>query len=159
MDMQPTDLKWMREALELAKQAAEIGEVPIGAVVVLEDRLVGKGMNRREIDANPLAHAEVLAIADAAENLGRWRLSGCTLYVTVEPCPMCAGALVNARVDRLVYGAQDPKAGAVQSLYQITTDARLNHRMQVTGGVLAAESGDLMSGFFKHLRSRRLNDR
>src|SRR3989338_8096260 len=110
MEKQPIEEQWMREALELAKEAAQLGEVPIGAVVVCNDQIVGRGYNRREIDHDPLAHAEVLAIHEASKNLKRWRLTGCTLYVTLEPCPMCMGALVNSRVDRLVYGTTDIKS-------------------------------------------------
>lgn len=145
----------VRRCLALAEQAAALGEVPVGAVVVHEGVVVGEGYNRREVDRDPLAHAELRALAQAAARLGRWRLSGCTLYVTLEPCFMCAGALVNARVDRLVYGAKDPKAGAVESLGAVCADARLNHRMQITSGVLEAECGAVLSGFFARLRERR----
>lgn len=138
--MQPTDSKWMGEALKLAEQAGQMGEVPVGAVVVFEDRIVGYGYNCRESDKNPLAHAEIIAIEEAARNLGRWRLFGCTLYVTLEPCPMCAGALVNARMDRLVYGAMDIKS-------------RFNHQVMVEGGVLAEQSAELLKSFFQKLRS------
>jgi tRNA(adenine34) deaminase len=148
----------MRRCLALAAEAQALGEVPIGCVVVHEGVVVGEGFNRREVDHDPLGHAEIRAIAQAAARLGRWRLSGCTLYVTLEPCFMCAGALVNARVDRLVYGALDPKAGAVASLGAVCSDARLNHRMQITGGVLEAECGAVLKAFFQRLRDRRGGD-
>lgn len=144
----------MDRALELAREAAALGEVPVGAVVVHDGVIVGEGMNRREIDADPLAHAEIAALAQAARRLGRWRLSGATMFVTLEPCFMCAGALVNARVDRLVYGAADPKAGAVTSLAAVCTDARLNHRLDVVGGVQAEPCGAVLKAFFSSLRRR-----
>ncbi len=145
----------VRRCLALAEEAAALGEVPVGALVVHDGVVVGEGFNRRELDRDPLAHAELRALAQAAARLGRWRLSGCTLYVTLEPCFMCAGALVNARVDRLVYGAADPKAGAVRSLGAVCDDARLNHRLQVVSGVLEAECGAALSAFFARLRDRR----
>ena len=145
---------WMTEALAEARRAAEIGEVPIGAVVVLEGAILGRGHNRREIDGDPLAHAEILAIREAASRMGGWRLSGATMYVTLEPCPMCAGALVNSRIQRLVYGAADPKAGYCGSLGNLVQDPRLNHRLEVTAGVLESESAALLRGFFASLRRR-----
>lgn len=147
------DERFMRIALEEARRAAAVGDVPVGAVVVHEGKIVGRGHNRREIDQDPLAHAELLALEEAARTLGRWRLFGCTLYVTLEPCHMCAGALVNARVDRLVFGADDPKAGAVVSLSEVCTDARLNHRLEVVRGVLADEGGGALRAFFQALRA------
>jgi tRNA(adenine34) deaminase len=144
----------MSFALEEARLAAEEGEVPIGAVLVCDGAIVGRGRNARETAADPTAHAEMIAIRQAAERLGRWRLSGCTLYVTLEPCPMCAGALVNARIDRLVYGAADPKAGAVGTLFDLSSDLRLNHRFDVTAGVLGEESGVMLREFFQGLRGR-----
>jgi len=148
----------MALALEQARLAAEEGEVPIGAVLVCDGAVVAHGRNARESAADPTAHAEMIAIRDGAERLGRWRLTGCTLYVTLEPCPMCAGALVNARVDRLVYGAADPKAGAVGTLYDLSADPRLNHRFEVTGGVLADECGQILKEFFRTLRAPRADD-
>jgi tRNA(adenine34) deaminase len=142
----------MREAIALAAEAAAAGEVPVGAVAVLEGRVVGRGRNRREEDRDPTAHAELLAIQDAARTLGRWRLAGVTMVVTLEPCAMCAGALVLARVDRLVYGAPDPKAGAVGSLMDLSADPRLNHRFPVERGLRADECGEQLRAFF---RSRR----
>lgn len=144
----------MQEALAEARRAAEIGEVPIGAVIVHLDEIIGRGHNRREIDRDPLAHAEILAIRQAAERIGGWRLSGSTIYVTLEPCAMCAGALVNSRIDRLVYGAADPKAGYCETLGNLVQDPRLNHRLDVTAGVLEAESAALLRGFFADLRRK-----
>jgi len=148
------DERFMRLALEQAAGAAALGEVPIGAVVVCDGVVVATGSNRREIDADPTAHAELMAVREAAAALGRWRLEGCTVYVTLEPCPMCAGALHAARVDRCVYGAVDPKAGALGTLYDIASDVRLNHRYEVTAGVLAEESSRLLKEFFAGLRAR-----
>lgn len=145
---------FMRSALEQARAAAARGEVPIGAVVVCGDVIVAHGSNRRETDADPTAHAEMVAVREAAHQLGRWRLSGCTVYVTLEPCPMCAGALHAARIDRCVFGATDPKAGALGTLYDIASDERLNHRYEVTAGVLADESSALLKRFFASLRSK-----
>ena len=146
------DRHWMRQALAEARAAAALGEVPVGAVVVRDGRVIGRGHNRRETDGDPLAHAELLALAEAAGRVEGWRLVGCTLYVTLEPCAMCAGALVNARVDRLVYGAADPKAGFCGSLGDLVRDPRLNHRLEVTVGVLEEECGALLREFFRSLR-------
>ena len=140
---------WMRLALDEARRAVASGDVPVGALVVSADGdVLGRGRNAREEAADPTAHAEVLALQEAAAVLGSWRLGGCTLVVTLEPCTMCAGALVLARVDRLVYGAVDPKAGAVGSLWDVVRDRRLNHRPEVVGGVLAEECGALLREFF-----------
>jgi tRNA(adenine34) deaminase len=144
----------MAEALAEARAAAKTGEVPVGAVVVHEGRIVARAHNRRETDADPLAHAEILALREAARVLGRWRLTGCTLYVTLEPCTMCAGAVVLSRIDRLVFGATDPKAGAVGSLYDVPRDPRLNHRPEVDGGVLAEDCAAVLQGFFRARRGR-----
>lgn len=146
------DIDYMRKALELAARAGAEGEVPVGAVVVCDNQVIAEAYNEREMRPSSLAHAELLALERATDKLGRWRLTGCTLYVTLEPCVMCAGALVQARVDRVVFGATDPKAGAVGSLYNILSDARLNHRPEVTGGVLAAECGAILSEFFRQKR-------
>jgi tRNA(adenine34) deaminase len=148
------DETYMAMALEEAAAAATIGEVPIGAVVVCDGAVVARAHNRREIDRDPTAHAEMLAIREASSKLGRWRLSECTVYVTLEPCPMCAGAMHAARIGRLVYGAPDPKAGAVGTLYDLSSDERLNHRFEYTPGVLAAESAALLRSFFATLRRR-----
>jgi tRNA(adenine34) deaminase len=147
------DIIFMRRALELAAQAASLGEVPVGCVVVHENQIISEAYNERETRPSALAHAELTALQAACEKLGRWRLTGCTLYVSLEPCVMCAGALVQSRVDRVVYGARDPKAGAVESLYQVLSDTRLNHRPQVSGGVLGAECGQVLSDFFRKRRA------
>lgn len=147
------DRRWMAHALRLARQAVEQGEVPVGAVVIGPNgRLLGAAHNQRETLRDPTAHAEILAITQAAHALGTWRLTGTTLYATLEPCPMCAGALVNARVDRLVYGAKDPKAGAAGSLYDLVRDPRLNHRLEVRAEVLAPACGELLRDFFRARR-------
>jgi tRNA(adenine34) deaminase len=143
---------YMRLALQEAQQAAEEGEVPIGAVIVHGDRIVAAAHNQREQLRDPTAHAEMIAITQAAEGLGSWRLNDCTLYVTLEPCPMCAGAVVQARIPWLVYGAADPKAGAVDTLFRLLNDARLNHQAKVISGVLAPESAHVLSEFFKQQR-------
>jgi tRNA(adenine34) deaminase len=149
------DLGWMRVALGEAERAAAAGEVPVGAVVVSSaGELLGAAHNRRESERDPTAHAELLAIRGAAQRLGGWRLDGATVYVTLEPCAMCAGALVLARVARLVYGAADPKAGYCGSLGDLVRDARLNHRLEVASGVLAEECGELLRAFFGRLRER-----
>lgn len=145
--------RWMEAALELARQAATDGEVPVGAVVVLDGRIVGRGANRTESRQDPTAHAEILALREAAGRLGSWRLSGAILYVTLEPCAMCAGACVLARIERLVYGADDPKAGMCGSLENLVEDARLNHRIEVVRGVAAREAGELLKGFFRGRRA------
>ncbi|AEI65403.1 tRNA adenosine(34) deaminase TadA [Corallococcus macrosporus] len=150
-----SDEAFMQQALSLAREAAELGEVPVGAVAVLDGEVVGTGFNRREVDRNPLAHAEMLAMDAAARKLGAWRLSGVTLYVTLEPCAMCAGGLVQSRVTRLVFGAFDPKAGAVGSLYNLVEEPRHNHRLQVTSGILADESRLLLKTFFGRLRAKK----
>lgn len=149
------DEAFMQQALALAREAAELGEVPVGAVAVHDGKVIGTGFNRREVDRNPLAHAEMLAMDAAARSLGVWRLSGVTLYVTLEPCAMCAGALVQSRVTRLVFGTSDPKAGAVGSLYNLVEEPRHNHRLQVTSGILADESRLLLKTFFERLRARK----
>jgi len=143
----------MGEALSLAREALGLGEVPVGAVVVIDGTVVGGGFNRREVDADPLAHAELLAIRAACARLGRWRLADATLYVTLEPCVMCAGALVQARVGRLVFGATDPKYGAVGSQFDLPRDPRLNHRVAVVGGIEAAACRALLDQFFGNLRA------
>jgi tRNA(adenine34) deaminase len=145
------DARWMELALEEARAAAAAGDVPVGAVIVLGDSILGRGRNRREVDRDPTAHAELVALREAARALGHWRVEA-TLYVTQEPCPMCAGAIVNARVRRLVFGCNNPKAGAVTTLYQIPTDPRLNHRVEVVGGIRSEESAALLQAFFVELR-------
>ena len=152
----PTDEDFMRQALAEADLAALHGDVPVGAVVVSEAGIVlARDHNRREERADPTAHAELLAVREAARAQGAWRLEGATVYVTLEPCPMCAGAMVNARIKKLVYGAADPKAGALASLYQLGSDARLNHRFEVEAGVLGDEGARRLSQFFAELRRKR----
>ena len=151
------DDAFMEQALVLARAAAAEGEIPVGALVVHQPpgaapRIIGRGCNRREADRDPTAHAEIVALREAGRALGAWRLADCTLYVTLEPCPMCAGAVVNARLPRLVYGCADPKAGAVATLYHLCTDGRLNHRLTVVGGVQAAAAGQLLRAFFARRR-------
>ncbi len=147
-----TDLRFMALALAEAELAAGEDEVPIGAVIVRDGQILASAHNQREQLLDPTAHAEMIAITQAATALNSWRLEECTLYVTLEPCPMCAGAIVQSRVKRVVYGADDPKAGAVRSLYQLLEDARLNHRAVVTAGVLAEECGQMLSRFFQQKR-------
>ncbi|MEM1177663.1 MAG: tRNA adenosine(34) deaminase TadA [Acidobacteriota bacterium] len=152
----PTDdARWMLLALEEARKALRHGDVPVGAVVVKDGEIVGRGHNRREVDGDPLAHAEILALKDAAVKQQGWRLENAALYVTLEPCAMCTGALVNSRVDLLVFGARDPKAGFCGSLDNLAQDQRLNHRLEVRSGVLEEECGDLLRSFFRQLRRRR----
>ena len=146
------DRFWMEKALKLAQRAALADEVPVGVIIVCGDEIVSEAHNLRESAARAVAHAEILAIDEACKKLGRWRLNDCTMYVTLEPCVMCAGALVNARLNRVVYGATDKKAGAVESLYQVLSDSRLNHQPEVIGGVLAEECGQILSNFFRAKR-------
>jgi tRNA(adenine34) deaminase len=143
--------EWMAEALLEARAAARAGDVPVGAVIVHDGRIIARGRNRREADGDPTAHAEVVALREAAKTIGHWRVEA-TLVVTQEPCPMCAGAIVNARVKRLVFGCPNPKAGAVVTLFEIATDPRLNHRVEVVGGVRADECAAVLQEFFAALR-------
>lgn len=155
-ESEPTaaDLRYMQLALELAREAAARGDVPVGALVVRDGRILGVGFNAREHGHDPTGHAEIVALREACHQARRWRLDGATLYVTLEPCPMCAGALVNTRVARLVFGAEDAKAGAVRSLYRLCEDPRLNHRLEVIGGVLAEPCGAVLREFFQAARAR-----
>ena len=146
------DELWMEEALRSAQRALEAGEVPVGAVVVCGERIVGRGWNRNLTDHDPTAHAEIVALREAGATLGNHRLSGCDLFATIEPCPMCAGALVHARIKRLVYGADDPKAGAVHSVMQVLNHPQLNHKIEVRSGILAGRSAELLQTFFKSRR-------
>jgi tRNA(adenine34) deaminase len=146
------DERFMRAALAEAAEAAMLRDVPIGAVVVHDGRIIARGQNRREAGRDPTAHAELLALRQAARHLGGWRLAGCTVYVTLEPCPMCAGALLQARVDRLVYGAADPKAGAAGGIIDVLHGVRFNHTVEVTAGVCEAECRQLLQRFFAALR-------
>lgn len=149
MDGSSNDLEFMKSALDEARAAGSRGEVPIGAVVVLNEKIVARAGNRTILDCDPTAHAEVVALREAAREIGNYRLLGTTLYVTIEPCAMCAGALIQARISRLVYGADDPKAGAVRSCFSILEHEKLNHRVDVTSGVLAEESVALLRAFFE----------
>ena len=149
------DEHWMREAIAQARMALALGEVPIGAVIVRDGQIVGAGHNLRETTHDPTAHAEMIAIREASKKLGAWRLLGCTLYVTLEPCPMCAGAILQARVERVVYGAADPKAGCAGTLMDLLQDHRFNHRLPWRAGVLQEECASLLTGFFRELRARR----
>jgi tRNA(adenine34) deaminase len=146
------DELWMEEALRSAQRALEAGEVPVGAVVVCGERIVGRGWNRNITDSDPTAHAEIIALREAGATVGNHRLTGCDLFATIEPCPMCAGGMVHARIRRLVYGADDPKAGAVQSVMQVLNYPQLNHKVEVRGGVLAGRSAELLQTFFKSRR-------
>jgi tRNA(adenine34) deaminase len=149
------DIKYMKMALAEARKAYQRAEVPIGAVVVCDDQVVGRGFNLREQTQDPTSHAEMIALREAAANEASWRLEDCQLYVTLEPCPMCAGAILQSRIKRLVYGASDPKAGAVKSLYQLLNDERFNHQVEVEAGVMEAESAQLLKDFFRDLRKRK----
>ena len=146
--------RWMQAALAEARAATAHGDVPIGAVLVEQDRILARGHNRREVDQDPTAHAEILALREGARNRGSWRLEGCTLYVTLEPCVMCAGALVLSRLDRVVFAADDPKAGAVGALYDVPRDPRLNHQVEVVRGVMAEASSARLRAFFAARRDR-----
>ena len=146
------DQQYLRAAITAAKIAEENGDVPIGAVIVYQNRIIAKAYNQREQLQDPTAHAEIIALTQAAAALENWHLNGCTMYVTLEPCPMCAGALVLSRMDRLVYGCDDPKTGACKSLYNIVTDGRLNHRLEVTSGILQEQCREQLQGFFARRR-------
>ena len=148
-----SDELWMEEALRAAQRALEVGEVPVGAVVVYQGRIVGRGWNRNIGDRDPAAHAELVALKEAGIALSNYRLEDCEMFATVEPCAMCAGALIHARIARLVYGADDPKAGAVHSVMQVLNHPYLNHQMKVTGGVLAGRSAELLQTFFRQRRA------
>ena len=154
MSDEHTDEHWMQAAIAEARRAQTEGEVPVGAVIVHEGQIIGRGRNARESSQDPTSHAEMIAIREAAQQLGSWRLIDTSLYVTLEPCPMCAGALVNARVPRVVWGCNDPKAGATETLYTIGSDARLNHRFECVPGVLGDECSALLSGFFAAIRAK-----
>ena len=151
-----TDELWMEEALREAQRAQALGEVPVGAVVVCAGRIVGRGCNRNLTDNDPTAHAELVALREAGRAVGNHRLLECSMYVTLEPCPMCAGAMVHARLKALIYGADDPKAGAVRSVVQVLNHPKLNHQMEVRAGVLAGRCGDLLQTFFRARRSSEL---
>ncbi len=150
---QHSDELWMEEALREAQRAQALGEVPIGAVVVFEGRLIGRGSNRPITESDPTAHAEILALREAGRALGNYRLENCDLYVTIEPCAMCAGAITHARIRRLIYGADDPKAGGVRSVVEVLNHQGLNHQVEVTGGVLAGRCREMLQAFFREKRS------
>jgi tRNA(adenine34) deaminase len=150
-----SDEAFMEEALAEARAAAEHGDVPVGAVVVRDGEIIARAHNRRDIDNDPTAHAEILALREAAHQVGTWYLTGCDIYVTLEPCAMCAGALVLSRVERLCYGASDPKAGATGSVFNLAQSPRLNHRLEVRGGVLGEECSSMLRDFFGDLRQHR----
>jgi tRNA(adenine34) deaminase len=150
----PDDIHWMKEALEEARKAEILREVPIGAVVIKAGEIVGRGYNLRETSADPTAHAEMIAIKEASDRLGAWRLLGCTLYVTLEPCPMCAGAIVQSRIPKVVYGTSDPKAGCAGTLMNLLQEPRFNHEAVVISGVLQEECASVLSQFFRKLRGK-----
>ena len=154
-EFKQTDEQFMKAAIEQAKIAEENGDVPIGAVIVYKNQIIAKAYNQRQQLNDPTAHAEIIALTQAAAFVQNWRLNDCAMYVTLEPCPMCAGALVLARLDRLVYGCDDPKSGACGSIYNIVADERLNHRLQVTAGVLAEECGAQLQSFFQQRRNEK----
>ncbi len=154
-DVGDVDVRMMQRAIQLARSAAAAGEVPIAAVIYRGDEVIAEAANNRECEADPTGHAEIVAIRAAGRKLGEWRLEGCSMAVTLEPCPMCAGALVNARLSKLVYGATDPKAGACETLYSIPGDTRLNHRCQMHGGVLAPQCVELLRAFFRERRAEQ----
>ena len=151
----PDDEKWMRAALALAAEAAALGEVPVGAVAVLDGEIIGRGYNRKESDQDPTAHAEMVALQEAAVSVANWRLLDVTLYCTLEPCPMCAGAMIQARLPRLVYGAPDTRFGADGSVVQVLRVAEFNHHVTLTPGVLADEAAAMLQNFFRMLREKR----
>ncbi len=149
------DFYFMQLAIDQARKAEEIREVPIGAVIVREGEVVASAYNLREADQRAVAHAELLAIDEACRALGTWRLSGCTLYVTLEPCPMCAGAIIQSRIDRVVFGASDPKGGCVGSIYNLLTEPKFNHQCEVEKGIMGEECGEILTSFFKELRRKK----
>ncbi|WP_426450433.1 tRNA adenosine(34) deaminase TadA [Paenibacillus sp. S-38] len=153
--MEEEHVRFMRAAIEEARKAEAIREVPIGAVIVREGEIIGRGYNRRETDKDPLAHAELIAIREASEHLDAWRLLNCRLYVTLEPCPMCAGAIVQSRIVQVVYGTQDPKAGCAGTLMNLLQEERFNHRVDVVSGILQEECGSMLTDFFRRLRAKK----
>ena len=155
MELFERDRTFMLEAIEEAKKAQALGEVPIGAVIVYQDEIIGRAHNLRETTQNAVTHAELMAIQQACEAIGSWRLEETTLYITLEPCPMCAGAILQSRVPRVVYGARDMKAGCVDSLYRLLNDSRFNHECAVTEGILAEECGEILTSFFRAIRERK----
>lgn len=156
--MQSTDEKYMKEAIRQAKKAYALGETPIGCVIVYEDKIIGRGYNRRTIDKNTLAHAELIAIKKASKKIGDWRLEGCTMYVTLEPCQMCAGAIVQSRMTKVVVGCMNPKAGCAGSILNLLQMPKFNHQAELTTGVLQEECSQIMKSFFKELREKKKNN-
>ena len=158
-ELTPMDEKYMQLAIEEAKKAEAMGEVPIGAIIVYEGEVIGRGHNLRETTQNATTHAEMLAIQEACNKVGSWRLEDTTMYVTLEPCPMCAGAILQSRIPRVIYGARDSKAGCVDSLYHLLQDSRFNHTCEVTEGILAEACGKLLTNFFRELRAKKKNQK
>ncbi len=153
-DPQNEDIRWMNEAIAEARKAEAIAEVPIGAVIVKDGQIIGRGHNLRETNADPTAHAEMIAIKEASLSLDAWRLTDCDLYVTLEPCPMCAGAIIQSRIRRVVYASPDPKAGCAGTLMNLLQESRFNHQTEVTAGVLQEECSDMLTNFFRRLRQK-----
>ena len=149
------DSYWMKKAITLARKAESVDEVPIGAIIVKDGRIIGRGFNQRESRNDPSAHAEMLAIRQASRKLNAWRLTGTTLYVTLEPCPMCMGAILLARLERVVFGCHDPKGGAAGSLYNLAADPRFNHQVELTSGIMQQECSEMLSAFFRNLRQEK----
>lgn len=154
--MEDKAITFMKEALKLAKKAKEADEVPIGAVIVYNDEIIGRGYNQRNSQKNPLAHAEIQAIEEAAKYIGDWRLEGCSIYVTLEPCPMCAGAIVQARIDKIIFGTRNPKAGCGGSILNILNEPRFNHQVEIIEGICQEECSQILKTFFTQMRNKRL---
>ncbi|HOQ15869.1 MAG: nucleoside deaminase [Epulopiscium sp.] len=154
--MEDKAITFMKEALKLAEKAKEADEVPIGAVIVYNDEIIGRGYNQRNSQKNPLAHAEIQAIEEAAKYIGDWRLEGCSIYVTLEPCPMCAGAIVQARIDKIIFGTRNPKAGCGGSILNILNEPRFNHQVEIIEGICQEECSQILKTFFTQMRNKRL---
>ncbi|NLJ87369.1 MAG: nucleoside deaminase [Epulopiscium sp.] len=156
MTMEDKDVAFMQEALSLAKKAKDLDEVPIGAVIVFNDKIIAKGYNQRNTKKNPLAHAEIQAIEEAAKVIGDWRLEGCSIYVTLEPCPMCAGAIVQARIDKIIFGTRNPKAGCGGSIINILDEPKFNHQVEIVEGICQEECSKILKDFFAEMRNKRI---
>lgn len=154
--MEDKDVAFMQEALSLAKKAKDLDEVPIGAVIVFNDKIIAKGYNQRNTKKNPLAHAEIQAIEEAAKAIGDWRLEGCSIYVTLEPCPMCAGAIVQARIDKIIFGTRNPKAGCGGSIINILDEPKFNHQVEIVEGICQEECSKILKDFFAEMRNKRI---
>lgn len=154
--MEDKDVAFMQEALSLAKKAKDLDEVPIGAVIVFNDKIIAKGYNQRNTKKNPLAHAEIQAIEEAAKVIGDWRLEGCSIYVTLEPCPMCAGAIVQARIDKIIFGTRNPKAGCGGSIINILDEPKFNHQVEIVEGICQEECSKILKDFFAKMRNKRI---